>query len=368
MSKSLTISMMVFAFSLLVCGVAFAQIAVITGQKVNIRTGPGTTYDIIGTVVREEQYPIVERSGDWYKIRLEDGREGWIAGTLVTAVQRESEQRAAEPKTGQGGVSQTPPPASEASRTTGGLSPTLVGKDGAEMILIPAGEFSMGSDAEEVENLLQSVRNLRREWLMDEIPSHRVNVDAFYIDKYEVSNALYAQFMQTTGRRQPEYWTYVQFNGSNQPVVGVSWYDAQAYCTWAGKRLPTEAEWEKAARGTDRRMYPWGNTWEGSRANTLHTGPGKPAPVGDYEAGRSVYGVYNMAGNAWEWVEDWYDEHYYQKSPLRNPRGPAEGSKKVIRGGSWFTIFPVNTRAANRGGFAPDLWRGSVGFRCAKDA
>jgi hypothetical protein len=131
------------------------------------------------------------------------------------------------------------------------------GSDGAEMVLVSAGEFTMGSNDYD-----------------DEKPVHQVSLDAFYIDKYEVTNALYRKFMQATGRQAPAYWNDKNFNAPNQPVVGVSWDDAQAYCAWAGKRLPTEAEWEKAARGTDARIYPWGNQWDARKLNSSEAGDG----------------------------------------------------------------------------------------------
>ena len=156
------------------------------------------------------------------------------------------------------------------------------GRDGAPMVLVPAGEFLMGSEVWD-----------------HTMPVRRVYLDAFYIDTYEVTNALYQRFMQATGRQAPASW----HNSPNQPVVGVSWHAARAYCQWADKRLPTEAEWEKAARGTDGRTYPWGNQWHHTKVNTRLSGKlGKPTPVGSYEADRSPYGVYDMAGNVGEWV------------------------------------------------------------------
>ncbi|RMF89553.1 MAG: formylglycine-generating enzyme family protein, partial [Nitrospinota bacterium] len=134
------------------------------------------------------------------------------------------------------------------------------------MVLVPAGEFIMGSTSEDIDQLLQQFPSTNRELFTHEMPQHRVYLDAFYIDKYEVTNRLYQRFVEATGHRKPEYWGDSDLNGPEQPVVGVSWYDAKAYCEWAGKRLPTEAEWEKAARGTDGRTYPWGNEWDGRRA------------------------------------------------------------------------------------------------------
>jgi formylglycine-generating enzyme required for sulfatase activity len=178
-------------------------------------------------------------------------------------------------------------------------------KDGAPMVLVPAGEFLMGS-AEGDKEASAAEKPQRRVYLMgsaegdekafdNEKPQRRVYLDAFYIDKYEVTNALDGKFMQATGHEAPGYWNDSSLNTPNQPVVGVSWYDAEAYCKWAGKRLPTEAEWEKVARGTDGRKYPWGNQWDKTRANTDEGNLGKPTPVGSYEGGKSPYGAYDMA-------------------------------------------------------------------------
>lgn len=224
--------------------------------------------------------------------------------------------------------------------------------DGAERVLVPAGEFAMGSKG----------------GTTAELPVHRVYLDAFYIDKFEVTNLLYARFTQATGRKSPGLWKNSTFNAPNQPVVGVSWYDAEAYCKSAGKRLPTEAEWEKAARGTDERRYPWGDQWDSRRANTSQGGPGRPTPIGSYEQGRSPYGAYDMAGNVWEWVADWYDPTYYAKSPTRNPAGPDNGRVRVRRGGGWRS-HPQLARTFNRfrgDDYEPDSQSDDIGFRCVK--
>ncbi|MGH8055724.1 MAG: formylglycine-generating enzyme family protein, partial [Candidatus Entotheonellia bacterium] len=199
----------------------------------------------------------------------------------------------------------------------------------------------------------------------DEKPAHRVYLDAFYIDASEVTNARYSKFMQATGRQAPRYWNDTKFNASDQPVVGVTWDDAEAYCTWASKRLATEAEWEKAARGTDGRTYPWGDQWERTKANTSEGGPGRPTPVGSYEGGKSPHGAYDTAGNVWEWVADWYGEQYYRNSPGRNSRGPERSDGRVLRGGSW-SFNPFNARASDRNWYIPDRRYDDVGLRCAK--
>jgi formylglycine-generating enzyme required for sulfatase activity len=194
-------------------------------------------------------------------------------------------------------------------------------KHRSEMVLVPAGYFTMGSNDAE-----------------DEKPPHRVWVDAFYIEKYELTNQQYGEFMKATGHRPPVYWDQPRFNAPDQPVVGVSWDDAMAYCTWVGRRLPTEAEWEKAARGgLEGKKYPWGDEEPTGRAiYGLDLSVGKPTPVGRCQPNN--YGLYDMAGNAWEWCADWYNPYYYKTSPERNPQGSSNGLYRVVRGGVWFRI------------------------------
>ena len=182
-------------------------------------------------------------------------------------------------------------------------------KDGSKMVLIPAGDF---------------LRGLLMETMMRNqcIPSI---IDAFYMDKYEVTNAQYQLFMQDSGHRPPAYWNDSIFNSPQQPVVGVNWSDATAYAVWAGKRLPTEAEWEKSAKsGLSGKKYPWADTIDSSKSCYDQGRNGKPTPVGSYVA--NSYSLYNMAGNAWEWCSDWYDPDYYSTSPSHNPKGPSAGS------------------------------------------
>jgi iron(II)-dependent oxidoreductase len=242
--------------------------------------------------------------------------------------------------------------------------PTIIGKDSAEMILIPAGEFIMGSPEDEGE--------------ANERPRHTVFLDDFYIDKYEVTNAQYEQFMEATEHRAPKYWgneEYKEFNQPDHPVVGVSWHDAVAYAAWAGKRLPTEAEWEKAARGTDGRKYPWGNEWDSSKCNSKDSNDGYEytAPVDrrfpSFPSGASpyAYGVMDMAGNVWELCADWYDNKYYRQSPKKNPKGPDSGSMRVLRGGAWIHSTTYFLRCAFRYSYGPTSTDDFVGFRCAQD-
>ncbi|MDF0665087.1 MAG: SUMF1/EgtB/PvdO family nonheme iron enzyme [Nitrospira sp.] len=254
-----------------------------------------------------------------------------------------------------------PPPAATAKPEVQSitLAREITGKDGAPMVLIPAGEFWMGSPDSEGRK--------------DEHPRHQIYLDGFYMDKFEVTVARYTEFVRAKNRPKPGYWDQVDSSKHwNLPVVGVNWDDAKAYCEWAGKRLPTEAEWEKAARGTDGRTYSWGN--EGPTARLANFAKGLTtraykeglAPVDSYEAGNSPYGLHHMAGNVWEWTADWYDETYYIKSPARNPTGPASGLFRVVRGGSW-SYEPDVLRSAYRHKDLPTSRSDSIGFRCAQD-
>ncbi|TAJ08876.1 MAG: hypothetical protein EPO61_08200 [Nitrospirae bacterium] len=226
----------------------------------------------------------------------------------------------------------------------------IIGKDGAPMVLVPAGEFTMASGS----------------------ATRRVALDAFYLDKYEVTVARYGKFLTATKRKEPENWGNSYTYQAGQPITGVTWDDALAYCQWAGKRLATETEWEKAARGTDGRLYPWGNDPPDPRLANYQVESGYSSTaglkaVGSYEEGKSPYGAHDMAGNVWEWVADWYDEDYYRHGPNQNPSGPASGEEKVIRGGSWdFQARALLT--VSRMSYAPTMRTGFIGFRCAQDA
>lgn len=219
----------------------------------------------------------------------------------------------------------------------------------------------------------------------DEGPAHTVFLDSYLIDKYEVSNKDYGEFIKATGHSAPAYWDDPRLNKQRQPVVGVNWDDAKAYCEYRGKRLPTEAEWEKAARGPYGNIYPWGNDFDPNKANF---GKNELAAtvVDSYPDGVSYYGVYNMAGNAFEWVSDWYDPAYYSRFVTTvNPGGPDKpvwlggtgtyvdrltvGEKRVIRGGSWIAV-EATLRTTHR--FWNDPLNNSygvgLGFRCARTA
>lgn len=231
---------------------------------------------------------------------------------------------------------------------------------GAPMMFVPAGEFLMGSS--DADKDAQS----------NEKPQHTVYLDAFWMDKYEVTNALYKKCVDagkclppnpTKSYTRDPYYGNAQYD--NYPVVYVSWDDANSYCEWVGKRLPTEAEWEKAARGSDGRIYPWGNTFDKNLLNSGEGGAGDTTEVGQYPNGASPYGLMDMAGNVWEWVNDWYDGNYYSNSPRENPQGPSTGQYRVLRGGSWSNYRDL-VRAANRNAYAPNNRNNNIGFRCAR--
>jgi formylglycine-generating enzyme required for sulfatase activity len=225
------------------------------------------------------------------------------------------------------------------------------------MVEIPAGEFTMGSDGTQA--------------LEDERPSHRVWLDAFSVDVHEVTTAQYAAFLAAASRAAPWQWETVDLvQHGDRPVIGVDWRDAEAFCAWAGKRLPTEAEWEKAARGTDGRLYPWGNQAPTREVANFALGARFSynqvlMPVRSHEGGKSPYGLYHMAGNAYEWVQDWYATNYYESSPDKNPAGPSQGQFKVLRGGSWSDL-PKYLLTYGRFKLPPETKNSYTGFRCAK--
>lgn len=236
--------------------------------------------------------------------------------------------------------------------------PDHVGKDSAPMVLVPAGDFVMGTDKGDE----------------DEAPTHRVRLHAFYIDKFEVTNRQYAKYVEAIQSEPP--WGFsdkdMPVTHADHPVRWVSWMDAVGYCLWVGKRLPTEAEWEKAARGTDERVYPWGDeppTPVHAVYGLKEGGEETVSAIGRHDKGQSPYGVQDLAGNLYEWVQDWYAEDFYSSfinSPAINPRGPPEGTAKVQRGGSYINT-PYRLRSSFRTKADPTEQDHNVGFRCAQD-
>lgn len=237
------------------------------------------------------------------------------------------------------------------------IGDTLVNpRDGASMVWVPAGEFLMGStNADKYANL-------------DEKPAHNIYLDGFWIYKNDVTVSQYRKFCEATGHemlKSPPDFRWID----DHPIIFVSWYDANAYANWAGVALPTEAQWEKAARGKDGYIYPWGNMWDKTKcdniANVVKMNDQDGAKsVGSFPSGASPYGCMDMAGNEWQWCSDWYAIDYYTNSPSCNPTGPETGTKRILRGGSWATPNPEYLRTAFRLGLEPTNRRGAVSFRC----
>lgn len=296
-------------------------------------------------------------------------------------------------------------------------------RDGMVMVYVPAGHFEMGMSDAQVEEALRACNEVnddgKGEWFREEQPAHTVALDAFWIDQTEVTNTQFAAFLNEQGNRSQEvnaqfagwltghrsyssiydqvegqvYWLepgqyglieqvggeYRPKSGyADYPVIEVSWHGAAAYCDWIGGRLPTEAEWEYAARGPDSRLYTWGDTFDGSRVNycdasclkrwrdtAYDDGYARWSPVGNYPDGASWCGTLDMAGNVWEWVNDWYQRGYYARSPAENPKGPDSGDLRIRRGGSWFDQRCQMRSTSRRGEFPSSLRVHWVGFRCA---
>ncbi len=241
------------------------------------------------------------------------------------------------------------------------------------MVSIPGGHFWRGSP--------EGVG------LDDEHPQKSIHLSAFEIDALPVTFGDFATFIQAGGYRAREFWSeqgwqvrqaqgwmrprffgeaeWAHLTGPNQPVCGISFFEAEAYAAYAGKRLPTEAEWEKAARGTDGRLYPWGNEWLEGRCSVRGHPVRAAPPVGGFPLGASPYGALDMAGGVWEWCADWYDAAYYARAPQRDPTGPSLGQLKVARGGAW-NALPLQNRTANRNAWKPTARFSNLGLRCAR--
>ena len=309
------------------------------------------------------------------------------AGVTATISVDQATQAPTSTNTKEPTETSTPTDTPEPEYDTG--STVISEKDDMTLVYVPEGDFEMGSDE-----------------FRSEQPIHTVYLDAYWIDRTEVTNAMFEKFIQETGHQvetEKEGGSFAYIGGGDwdylegadwrhpqglsssisgledHPVVQVNWNDVAAYCEWAGRRLPTEAEWEKAARGTDGRTYPWGN--QGAAGDLLNfadlnldadwteaaidDGYKLSAPVGSYADGASPYGAFDMAGNVWEWVADWYDEDYYSSSPGENPQGPSSGEHRLLRGGSWF-VSEWNVRSAFRLWYFPGVAPSSKGFRCAR--
>jgi formylglycine-generating enzyme len=263
------------------------------------------------------------------------------------------------------------PQSSETAQTS---QRVITGTDGARMILIPSGSFHMGEDyyGHFFEPVLSGLIHFYIP--KDEEPKHEIYLNSYYIDAWEVTTARYGHFLKATGIAPPDHWADVQGDPSgNRPVIGLSWNDANAYCQWVGRRLPTEAEWERAARGVEGRTYPGGDSKKNFRNDKYFTdrnhlrdwdGYQRLWEVGQYAEGMTPEGVYDLGGNVMEWVADWYQDEYYKHSPSRNPLGPSTGEKKVVRdiaGWGHRARWKTHTRWSE-----PPLTQNVyLGFRCA---
>ncbi len=311
------------------------------------RSGPETTYEVVGLLTSPGKWNATGRdaSGTW--LYIENGDTPCWARLDIFKVE--------------GDISELP--VREAAVPNATSTPSIgstwtAPTDGMVLVYVPAGDFVMGSD---------------QYGTGSSSPAHTVYLDAFWMDQTEVTNAMYTQCVaagkcapptKKDSNTHPSYYVDAQFN--DFPVIFVNWDMANAYCTWAGRRLPTEAEWEKAARGTDERIYPWGNSIDCTYTNYANC-VGDAVAVASFESDKSLYGVYDMAGNLKEWVLDWYDENYYKKSPGTNPPGPDTGNFRVLRGGS-FGSDGLMARAVYRFREKPSASSYSFGFRCATSA
>jgi len=285
----------------------------------------------------------------------------------------------------------TPEPPKEARAGDVWVNP----KDGMEMVYVAAAGGLLGTSDAEIDAWLRKHPSDKREWFRDEQPQYRVNLPGYWMGRTEVTNAQYRRFVQATGHRAPEHWKRGQIPSGLEglPVVFVDWEDAYAYCDWAGGRLPSELEWERAARGADRRVFPWGSEWDSKRCRNFELITGRkyatgdewasaigswvrlhdavregPAAVGAYGAGASPYGCLDMAGNVCEWCAEWYEENAYQRYARGDLKPPGSGTSRVLRGGSWGDGGPTFFLCAIRIRSHSDNRNYSIGFRCARSA
>lgn len=329
--------------------------AIVKANSLRMRVGPDTAYNVIATYPSGTELAVLGKNtnGNWLNVHAPDDKTGWMATSLLTVNRNVDTLAIVE-------APSLPTPSHKGGDIT--TSP----RDGMVMVYVPAGEFLMGSNSGEA----------------DEQPQHTIYLNAFWIDKTEVTVTQYRQCVESGACSPPKNGecTYYQAGQIDHPVNCLRWEDAKTYCAWGGRRLPTEAEWEKAARGTNGWEFSWGNTFNGTLLNycdsscpaqwrdmAYNDGFAYTAPVGSFPPGSSPYGTLDMLGNEWEWVSDWYSESYYQTTPYKNPLGPSFGEKKVARGGSWNT-GANNVRASNRYSDYPDSRGAYYGFRCALSA
>lgn len=248
--------------------------------------------------------------------------------------------------------------------------------DGATLVYVPAGQFMMGMTTNQVDYMLRNCDECNQDHFYGSQPAHPVQLDAYWIYQNEVTNDLYAACVadgacampaRTDSNTRSDYWANPSF--ANYPVIHINWFAAADYCRWAGGRLPTEAEWEKAARGEDGRLFPWGDTMPNAQLANVGDRNGDTRPAGSYPQGASPYGVLDMAGNVWEWVNDWHDVDYFRYSPLENPTGPDQSpnGRRVGKGGAWYWAAAFASPAYHDW-WEPDNESAETGFRCAFDS
>jgi len=242
-------------------------------------------------------------------------------------------------------------------------------KDDMLEMCVPEGKFVMGSSPKELDQAMKKCKFCNIDQLKSEAPRHLLQLDAFWMDKTEITNGMYGKCVQAGKCEKPGCKYYDLPKYAKHPAVCVTWQQAQDYCQWAGGHLPTEAEWEKAARGTEGRIYPWGGDSSQAKANYWGS-PGYCSntikPVGSYLSGASPYGVLDMAGNVAEWTQDWYNANYYQDSPVLNPQGAQKGKERVLRGGA-YCFSDNDIRSARRAYSEPNVRFDIVGFRCVRN-
>ncbi len=331
------------------------QMMSVKNPQVNLREEPTTTTDnVIATIPQDTLVEVLTRQGAWYKVRIAGGRMGWISEWGLKPATKTSpemiEPVVAEPDT-------LPEPEQENSRQLREepqkeAMSRIQGGSTDNMILIPAGTAIIGSDQKEIDRLLRQ-EHVSRDMVLDEQPRKTVSLSAFYLDRYEVTNADYKKFVEATRYQPPLNWQDGMYppGAERHPVTFVSWSDAQAYATWAGKRLPTAEEWEFAARGARGQLYPWGNTFDTQRVNVNNVSQGV-APVGTFQDDLSPHQIYDMGGNVIEWTQSPYqgDAAFY-----------------VLKGGAW-SGKRFEARGANNTPGEEIYQLSHIGFRCAKDA
>jgi len=294
---------------------------------------------------------------------------GWIMAASVGAAQtRPTERVSPAPKVNPHAVVwRTPRPPAKPQAGDVWVNPT----DGTEMVWVAPGKFILGASSAQINAWIKEWPADKAALFEDEQPQCSVNLPGYWIGRTDVTNAQYQRFVRATRHRAPQNWKGGRLPAGlgNSPAAFVAWQDARAYCEWAGGHLPTELQWEKAARGTDGRMFPWGNRWDRSRCcNSYSTKTTSPPPVGSYRGDFSPYGCFDMAGNVSQWCEDRYDRHAYQRYAKGDLSLPKSGEGRVLRGGSWSDLYPTDFRCAHRDWLEPAGRYDSIGFRCVRAA